>query len=118
MWKKLNEEKKVEEKVEEKEIDFTPILDAISEIKMPEPTTFEEKEAKKVAKRLDSVEKLLKGYIESDNESKVDLGAIAEEFKQLIMDERKREEEEKKRVDEERKKREEDDRLFEEEFTM
>ena len=115
VWEKLNE-KKVEK--EEKEIDFTPILDRIDAIKMPEPTKIEEIEAKKVAKQLTTVESLLKDYMEQGLDTKQELGTLAEQFKQLVMDERKREEEEKKREDEENKKREEGNKRFEEEFTQ
>lgn len=85
---------------------------------MPEPTKIEEIEAKKVAKQLTTVESLLKDYMEQGLDTKQELGTLAEEFKQLIFDERKREEEEKKREDEENKKREEENKRFEEEFTQ
>ena len=107
-------EKKVDK--EEKEIDFTPILDAVSSIKMPEPTKVEEKEAKKVAKQVSTVEKLLKDYIKEDNDSKQDLWAIAEEFKQLILDEKKRQAEDRKREAEEKKREEEEAKKEEEEI--
>ena len=113
VWEKLNE-KKVDK--EEKEIDFTPILDAVSSIKMPEPTKVEEKEAKKVAKQLTTVESLLKDYIKEDNDSKQDLWAIAEEFKQLILDEKKRQAEDRKREAEEKKREEEEAKKEEEEI--
>lgn len=113
LWEKLNEKK--EEKIQ-KEVDLTPILDAVSSIKIPEPTKIEEKEAKKVAKQLTTVESLLKSYIEQWLDTKQELGTLAEEFKQLIFDERKREEEKKKREDEEKKRKEEENKKFEEEF--
>lgn len=60
----------VVEKIDNKNLDITPILDKIDEIEIPE-TILEEKEAKKAIKLIQGVDKKLTSYIESEiNEKK------------------------------------------------
>ena len=101
----------------EKEIDFTDLYgkldDAISKIdwiEIPE-FNYEEKEAKKAVKLLNSVAKELKTYIESQNKKEAEIMAITSELNKLdmedAMEEKKKEMEHKKEM--ERKKKEEEE---------
>lgn len=118
MEDRLNLKKLVEkmEEMEKKETNLEPLIEKIDAIRIPEPTKVEEIEAKKVAKQVSTVEKLLKDYIKEDNDSKQDLWAIAEEFKQLILDEKKRQAEDRKREAEEKKREAEEAKKEEEEI--
>lgn len=97
----------------DKEIDFSDIstkLEEISQkidsIKIPE-NTYEEKEAKKAVKLIDSVAKELKAYIESEKKEKDEIMAIANELNKLDMEEamseKEKEMEHKKKMEEEKK---------------
>ena len=99
-------------KKEPKEIDFKPIIDKIDSIKIPE-LKFEEKEAKKAIKLIDSVDKKLSGYIDKEMSEKEELSAITREFTKLEMEEEKKHKEKKleimKKEEEDRKREEEND---------
>ena len=91
------------------------MLDAID---IPE-VTFEEKEAKKLVKSLEKLDKKVSTYIESEKKEKDEIGAIASEFTRLEIEDAKNEKEkeiEKKRKEEEERKIEEenDKKLLEE----
>lgn len=91
----------------EKEIDFTDLYgkldDAISKIdwiEIPE-FNYEEKEAKKAVKLLNSVAKELKKYIESQNKKEDEIMAITSELMEDAMEQKKKdkeEEEENKKI--------------------
>jgi len=101
----------------EKEIDFTPILDKIDSIEIPE-TKLEEKEAKKALKLIEKLSKDFTSYIDKEMSEKEQLGAITREFTRIEMEhnEKKMKHEEEMRQKEiEDKKREEEEKKMEEE---
>ena len=110
----------------EKEIDFTPILDKIESIEIPE-NKLEEKEAKKALKLIEKLDKKLTDYIDKEMSEKDELDAITREFTRIEMEHnekkmkheeemRQKELEDKKREEEDKKKEEEQDRLMLEEI--
>lgn len=114
LYEKLIEEKP---KKEDKEIDFSPILDKIDSIEIPE-NKIEEKEAKKALKLIENLDKKLSGYIDKEISEKDELSAITREFTKLEMEhnEKKMKHEEEKRQKElEEKRKEEEDKKKEEE---
>lgn len=85
---------------------ITKLDDAISKIESIEIPEFnyEEKEAKKAVKLLNSVAKELKTYIESQNKKEDEIMAITSELNKLDMEHKKEMERKKKEEEEENKK--------------
>ena len=104
----------------EKEIDFTDLYgkidDAISKIESIEIPEFnyEEKEAKKAVKLLNSVAKELKTYIESQNKKEDEIMAITSELNKLdiedAMEQKQKEMEHKKEMERKQKEEEEENK--------
>lgn len=101
------------------ELAKTSLSDKIESIDIPE-VILEEKEAKKIAKSLETLDKKVSSYIDSEMSEKEEIGAIASEFARLEMEEemnkKKREAEDKEREEEEKKMEEENDRKLLEEI--
>lgn len=102
---------KIIENTSEK-LDITPIIDRIDSIEIPE-AKLEEKEAKKAIKLIDTLDKKLTSYIESEMSDKEEINAISREFTKLEMEEQMKHKEhmmgKMKKEEEEKKKEEEDD---------
>lgn len=106
--------------ISEKEIDFTDLYgkidDAISKIESIEIPEFnyEEKEAKKAVKLLNSVAKELKTYIESQNKKEDEIMAITSELNKLdmedAMEQKQKEMEHKKEMERKQKEEEEENK--------
>lgn len=116
----------IEQPKSEKEIDFTPILDKIESIEIPE-NKLEEKEAKKALKLIEKLDKKLTDYIDKEMSEKDELDAITREFTRIEMEHnekkmkheeemRQKELEDKKKEEEDKKREEEQDRLMLEEI--
>lgn len=109
-------------KLDEKKEDLSEIISKIDSIKFPEieVPVFEEKEAKKVAKLVNTLDKKLSGYIDTVNQSKEELSEIANEFTKLEMEEKKKEIEhermKKEKEEKEKKMEEEQDKILLEEI--
>lgn len=91
----------------------TDVIDTIKAIEIPE-NVFEEKEAKKLAKTVEKLDKKLTSYIDSEMNEKDELSAIAREFTRLEMEDAKKEKEKeiehKKMMEEKQKMEEEEDK--------
>lgn len=87
------------------------VIYTIKAIEIPE-NTFEEKEAKKLAKTVEKLDKKITTYIESEMSEKEEINAISREFTRIEMEEAKKEKEkelEHKKIMEERMKMEEEE---------